>query len=51
MDLGQVSPSVLAVIGRDGIHRVLPPRLGEEEDRALRRSAQTLKRHIPRQQS
>jgi L-lactate dehydrogenase len=30
MDLGQVSLSVLAVIGRGGVHRVLPRRLGEE---------------------
>jgi L-lactate dehydrogenase len=46
MDLGQVSLSVLAVIGREGVHRVLPLRLGEEEDQALRRSAQILTRHI-----
>lgn len=46
MDLGQVSLSVLAVIGREGIHSVLPLRLCEEEDRALRRSAQILKSHI-----
>ena len=46
MALGQVSLSVLAVIGREGVHRVLPLRLSEEEDRALRYSAQILKRHI-----
>jgi L-lactate dehydrogenase len=46
MGLGQVSLSVLAVIGREGVHRVLPLRMGEEEDRALRRSAQILKRQI-----
>ena len=46
MDLEQVSLSVLAVIGREGVHRVLSLRLSEEEDRALRRSAQILKRHI-----
>jgi L-lactate dehydrogenase len=46
MDLGQVSLSVLALIGRDGVERVLPLRLSEEEDRALRGSAQILKRYI-----
>jgi malate/lactate dehydrogenase len=46
MVLGRASLSVLAVIGRKGVHRILPLRLGEEEDRALRRSAQILKRHI-----
>jgi len=46
MDLGQVSLSVLAVIGREGVHRVLPLRLSEEEDQALRRSAHILKGHI-----
>jgi L-lactate dehydrogenase len=46
MGLGQVSLSVLAVIGREGVQRVLPLRLGEEEDRALRRSAQILERQI-----
>jgi malate/lactate dehydrogenase len=35
-----------SVIGREGVHRVLPLRLGEEEDRALRRSARILTRHI-----
>jgi L-lactate dehydrogenase len=46
MDLGQVSLSLLAVIGHEGVHRVLPLRLDEEELRGLRRSAQILKRHI-----
>jgi L-lactate dehydrogenase len=46
MDLGQVSLSVLAVIGREGVHRVLPLRLSEEEDRALRGSTQIVERHV-----
>jgi L-lactate dehydrogenase len=46
MDLGQVSLSLLAVIGHEGVHRVLPLRLDEEELRGLRRSAQILERHI-----
>ena len=46
LELGKVSLSVPAIIGRDGVHRVLPLRLSEEEDRALRRSAEILKRHI-----
>jgi L-lactate dehydrogenase len=44
--LGQVSLSVPAIIGREGVHRVLPLRLSEEEERALGRSAQILQRHI-----
>jgi L-lactate dehydrogenase len=46
MGLGQVSLSVLAIIGRDGVQRVLPLRLSEEEGRAVSSSAQILKRHI-----
>jgi L-lactate dehydrogenase len=46
MDLGQVSLSVPAIIGREGIQRVLPIRLSDEEDHALRRSASILTRHI-----
>ena len=45
-DLGQVSLSVPAVIGREGVQRVLPIRSTDEEYRALRRSADILKRHI-----
>ena len=46
MDLGQVSLSVPAIIGREGVQRVLPIRLSDAEDRALRQSANILKRHI-----
>lgn len=46
MDLGEGSLSVLAIIGRQGVQRVLPLRLSTEEDRALRRSAHILRRHI-----
>jgi malate/lactate dehydrogenase len=46
MGLGQVSLSVPAIIGREGVQRVLPIRLSDEEDRALRRSAHILERHI-----
>jgi L-lactate dehydrogenase len=46
MKLGQVSLSVPAIVGREGVHRVLPLRLSGEEDRALRRSARIVKRHI-----
>jgi L-lactate dehydrogenase len=46
MDLGQVSLSVPAIIGREGVHGLLPLRLSDEEHRALKRSAHILKRHI-----
>jgi malate/lactate dehydrogenase len=46
MGLGQVSLSVPAIIGREGVQRVLPIRLSDEEDRTLRRSAHILERHI-----
>jgi L-lactate dehydrogenase len=46
MRLGQVSLSVPAIIGREGVQRVLPIRLSDEEDRTLRRSAHILERHI-----
>jgi L-lactate dehydrogenase len=46
MDLGQVSLSVPVVIGREGIHGFLPLRLNEEEQLALRRSADVVKGHI-----
>ena len=45
-NFGQVSLSVPAVIGREGVQRILPIRLSEQEDRALRRSADILKGHI-----
>jgi L-lactate dehydrogenase len=46
MGLGQVGLSVPAIIGREGVQRVLPIRLSDEENRALRRSARILKGHI-----
>ena len=46
MELGQVSLSVPVIVGREGVLRVLPLWLSEEEDRALRRSADILSRHI-----
>jgi L-lactate dehydrogenase len=47
MELGQVSLSVLAIIGRKGVHRFVPLQLSDEERMALRRSAELVKRHIP----
>jgi L-lactate dehydrogenase len=46
MELGQVSLSVLAIIGRKGVHRFVPLQLSDEERMALRRSAELIKRHI-----
>ena len=46
MELGQLTLSVPVIVGREGVQRVLPLRLSEDEDRALKRSAQILKRHI-----
>jgi L-lactate dehydrogenase len=46
MNLGEVSLSVLAIVGREGVQRVLPLRLNDAELLALKRSAQLLKRHI-----
>ena len=46
MELGQVSLSVLAIIGRNGVHRFVPLQLSDEENMALRRSAELVKRHI-----
>ena len=46
LELGKVCLSVPAIVGREGVQRVLPLRLSEEEDRALKRSAQILERHI-----
>ena len=46
MELGQVSLSVLAIIGRKGVHRFVPLQLSDEESVALRGSAELVKRHI-----
>jgi L-lactate dehydrogenase len=46
MRLGRVSLSVPAIIGREGVHRILPLRASNEETEALRRSADLLSRHI-----
>lgn len=46
MELGQVSLSVLAIIGGKGVHRFVPLQLSDEENMALRRSAELVKRHI-----
>jgi L-lactate dehydrogenase len=46
MTLGEVSLSLPTVINRDGVARVLSIPLSEAEDRALRQSAEALKRHI-----
>jgi L-lactate dehydrogenase len=46
MRLGDVSLSVPAIIGREGVHRILPLRASDEESVALKRSAELLKRHI-----
>lgn len=46
MELGDVSLSVLALIGRRGVHRFVPLQLSDEEAVALRRSADFVKGHI-----
>jgi len=46
LGLGQVSLSVPAIIGRQGVHRILPLGASDEESVALRRSADLLRRHI-----
>jgi L-lactate dehydrogenase len=46
MGLGQVSLSVPAVIGRAGVHRILPLSASDEEILALRRSAELVEHHI-----
>jgi L-lactate dehydrogenase len=46
MELGHVSLSVLAIIGREGVQRFLPLQLSDEETIALRRSAELVKRYI-----
>ncbi len=44
MHLGQVTLSVLAIVGREGVHRLLPLQLSDEETLALRRAADLIKR-------
>jgi L-lactate dehydrogenase len=46
LELGQVCLSVPAIVGREGVQRLLPLRLSDGEDSALKRSAQILERHI-----
>jgi L-lactate dehydrogenase len=46
MEFGEVSLSLPAVICRKGVHHVVPLRLNQEEDLALKRSAGLLKHHI-----
>jgi malate/lactate dehydrogenase len=46
MNLGELSLSLLAIINRDGITRVLHLPLNEGEKKALQGSANTLKTHI-----
>ena len=46
MGLGEVSLSVPVIIGRTGVHRILPLRASDEESVALRRSADLVKHHI-----
>jgi L-lactate dehydrogenase len=46
MGLGEVSLSVPAIIGREGIHRILPLRPSEEESVALHQSAGLVGSHI-----
>jgi L-lactate dehydrogenase len=46
MNVGEVFLSLPAIITRDGVDRVLPVQLNEEESRALRKSAHILRRHL-----
>jgi L-lactate dehydrogenase len=46
MNVGEVCLSLLAIITRDGVERVLPVRLNDEEGQALRQSADILRRHL-----
>jgi L-lactate dehydrogenase len=46
MNVGEVCLSLPAIITRDGIDRVLPVRLSEEESWALQKSADILRRHL-----
>ena len=46
MNLGDVWLSLPAVVNRDGVARVLRPSLNDNETRALRASAEILKRHL-----
>jgi L-lactate dehydrogenase len=48
LGFGQVSLSVPAIIGREGVRRIVPIRPSDEERLALRRSADLLRRHIAR---
>jgi L-lactate dehydrogenase len=46
MNVGEVCLSLPAIITRDGIDRVLPVSLNDEESRALQKSADILRRHL-----
>jgi L-lactate dehydrogenase len=46
MNIGEVCLSLPAIITRDGVDRVLPVQLNEEEGRALQKSAHILRRHL-----
>src|SRR5262249_9465249 len=46
VDTRQVSLSVPAIVAREGVRRVLPLHLSEQEDWALARSAEILKRYL-----
>jgi L-lactate dehydrogenase len=46
MNVGEVCLSLPAIITREGIDRVLPVQLNEEESRALQKSADVLRRHL-----
>jgi L-lactate dehydrogenase len=46
MNVGEVCLSLPSIITRDGIDRVLPVRMNDEESRALQKSADILRRHV-----
>ena len=46
LGLGQVSLSVPTLVGREGVHRILPLAASDEEILALRRSAELVEQHI-----
>jgi len=46
MGLGELCVSLPTVLDRQGINYVVPPALALDEDRALKRSAEILKKHI-----
>jgi L-lactate dehydrogenase len=46
MNVGEVCLSLPAIITRDGVDRVLPVRVNDEESRALQKSADILRRHL-----